>query len=1192
MLKIRGGNHGRGLWAAPLTILAVASATACGDSATEPPAPAPPDPPRPTTVMVSPATAELAALGATVQLTAEVRDQAGQIMAGTAVSWSSADRSVATVDASGLVRGAGEGVTTITASSGSVRGTAEITVVDADRAVLVALYEATNGSEWLENEGWLSDRPIGQWQGVTTGSDGCVTALHLSAINLVGSIPPELGSLTCLETLDFERNDLAGPIPSELGDLSSLTTLNLGVNELTGRIPPELGDLAGLETLRLRRNDLTGPVPPELSNLRNLRRLGLERNRLTGSIPLAFLELDRVQTLHFGSNDGLCASGSTDFRAWLAELDIYVGPLCDERDKAVLASLYETGGGTAWARSDGWLGDGGLNDWYGIDSDSLGRVVGIDLSNNGMSGRVSSSLARLNGLTSLKVGGNPDLGGPLPLSLSALSLQEFHYADTGLCISPARSFGEWLGAIPSHEGTGTECSDLTDREILALLYEATGGARWTDDEHWLSDRPLDEWKGVTTDPDGGVIYLFLSSNNLTGLVPRELGGLSSLIDLRLESNNLTGPIPPELGGLSSLALLDLRSNDLTGPVPPELGGLSSLTTLYLGSNDLTGPVPPELDGLSSLALLDLGGNDLTGPIPPELGGLSSLIDLRLGSNNLTGPIPPELGDLSNLALLDIAGNDLTGPIPSELGGLSNLTSLNLRSNDLTGPVPSELGNLSGLTWLNLGLNDLTGPIPPELGSLSNLRSLYLDGNHLTEIPPELGDLSSLATVRLHGNNLTGPIPSELGSLSNLRSLHLYRNDLTGPIPAELGSLSGLRHLLLMGNQLTGPIPAELGDLTSLLRLHLTNNPGMSGPLPRSMAALGRLDELLLNGTGLCAPDDADFQEWLSRVQMAQVRRCETAQGSGAYLTQAVQSSAFPVPLVAGEAALLRVFVTASRSTSEGVPPMRATFYVDGTETYVADIPGSEIPIPTNVDEAEGALEKSANAEIPGSVIQPGLEFVVEVDPANELDPGLGVTRRIPETGRAKVRVEAMPTLDVTFVPFVWAAGPDSSIVDIAEAMAADPEGHELLWYTRTLLPVRHLDVKAHEPVLTSTTDVYTLLRETSLVRTLEGGTAKYMGIMPEHVIGGRSGLATIRGFNGFSSATSYVIGHELGHNLSLRHAPCGGAGGPDQAFPHGNGTIGDWGYDFRDGGALVPPQKPDLMGYCGPPRWISGSRMA
>ena len=126
--------------AASLVVLGTASG--CGASATEPPVPTP-DPPRPTTVTVSPATAELAALGATVQLTAEVRDQSGQIMAGTAVSWSSAAGSVATVDASGLVRGAGEGVTTITASSGTVGGTASVTVSQAPDSVAVSPAEAT-----------------------------------------------------------------------------------------------------------------------------------------------------------------------------------------------------------------------------------------------------------------------------------------------------------------------------------------------------------------------------------------------------------------------------------------------------------------------------------------------------------------------------------------------------------------------------------------------------------------------------------------------------------------------------------------------------------------------------------------------------------------------------------------------------------------------------------------------------------------------------------------------------------------------------------------------------------------------------------------------------------------------------------------------------------------------------------------
>ena len=42
----------------------------------------------------------------------------------------------------------------------------------------------------------------------------------------------------------------------------------------------------------------------------------------------------------------------------------------------------------------------------------------------------------------------------------------------------------------------------------------------------------------------------------------------------------------------------------------------------------------------------------------------------------------------------------------------------------------------------------------------------------------------------------------------------------------------------------------------------------------------------------------------------------------------------------------------------------------------------------------------------------------------------------------------------------------------------------------------------------------------------------------------------------------------------------------DPAFPHREGNVGAWGYDFRDGGKLVQPSRPDLMAYCGP-RWMS-----
>ena len=60
---------------------------------------------------------------------------------------------------------------------------------------------------------------------------------------------------------------------------------------------------------------------------------------------------------------------------------------------------------------------------------------------------------------------------------------------------------------------------------------------------------LGRWKGL---------YLF--SNQLTGVIPMELGGLESLKQLYLFSDQLTGEPPTELNGLESLAALNLNNN--------------------------------------------------------------------------------------------------------------------------------------------------------------------------------------------------------------------------------------------------------------------------------------------------------------------------------------------------------------------------------------------------------------------------------------------------------------------------------------------------------------------------------------------------------------------------------------------------------------------------------------------------------
>ncbi|MYI06548.1 MAG: hypothetical protein F4059_04325, partial [Gemmatimonadetes bacterium] len=525
--------------------------------------------------------------------------------------------------------------------------------------------------------------------------------------------------------------------------------------------------------------------------------------------------------------------------------------------------------------------------------------------------------------------------------------------------------------------------------------------------------------------------------------------------------------------------------------------------------------------------------------------------------------------------------------PACLGGSASLITETLSSNRLAGPIPPEIGNLSGLTGLHLQQNNLLGPIPPALGGLENLIILELHLNALTgEIPGELGRLGRLEILTLLRNNLTGPIPPQLGSLQDLRQADLRDNALTGPLPAELGNLFKLEVLLLAANELTGPVPPEFGGMTALRELFLANNAGLAGAIPPELTALTRLEVFLAGGTDLCAPLETGLAEWLNGVPRLWIQPCPETELAEAYLIQAAQSREFPVPLVRGEQALLRVFVTAREATGEGIPAVRARFYADGRETYVADITAKPSPIPTAVDES--SLDRSANAVIPGDVIQPGLEMVIEVDPDNTLDPDLGVAKRIPGAGRLAVDVRAMPVLDLTLIPFIWTERHDSSVVDLVRAMEADPENHEMLGLTRTLLPVADLEVTAHEPVLTSTNHTFALLAATRAIRAMEGGPGHYAGLMPWPLTGEAGGAAVRGGRSTFQVPSPVNLAHELGHNMSLRHPACVGDTDSDLAYPYADGTIGAWGYDFRNGGSLVPSSTPELMGFCthGPP-WIS-----
>ena len=304
----------------------------------------------------------------------------------------------------------------------------------------------------------------------------------------------------------------------------------------------------------------------------------------------------------------------------------------------------------------------------------------------------------------------------------------------------------------------------TDRAALVALYNATYGDNWTTNTNWLSNAPLGNWFGVTTNSDGRVTAVKLHDNLLGGTLPNEIGNLSELRTLNLERNRHKGEvgegdqsgIPVGIGNGAG----DGWKGGLGGAIPSSLGRLSNLQSLDLGTNFFTGSIPTSLGNLGNLTFLDLSWNALSGAIPPALGNLRSLQTLWLLNNDLSGSIPSALAQLGRLENFSVGHNELTGSIPAQMGNLTTLVDFYVDDNALSGSIPATLGNLTNLQRFNLEHNALTGSIPPELGNLRNAWLFYLAHNQLTgEIPSSLANLTSVTNLRLSYNNLTGCVPS-------------------------------------------------------------------------------------------------------------------------------------------------------------------------------------------------------------------------------------------------------------------------------------------------------------------------------------------------------------------------------------------------------------------------------------------------
>ncbi len=462
--------------------------------------------------------------------------------------------------------------------------------------------------------------------------------------------------------------------------------------------------------------------------------------------------------------------------AAVAEVPRYVAQDSVAGDRAALVALYHATGGPNWTLKKNWLTNAPLGEWYGVRTNKRGRVSHLALVNNELTGTIPRHLGNISNLVMLNLGGNALTGG-IPVELGNLSnLESLDLEGNGL----TGNFPAALGRIPDLQRLilyGTRLSgclphalsrlryirsDLSlcrggsaaaqdnaalvarDRAALVALYRATGGRNWYSNHNWLSDAPLQQWYGVSTNRAGRVIMLTLSRNKLKGRLPAALGNLTALQALYAVENELSGQIPAELGKLTQLSALSLGDNRLNGSIPAELGRLRNLTSLNLGVNRLSGSIPAALGNLVNLERLVLEYNSLRGGIPRELGALHRLQKLKLEGNNLTGAIPGELGRLTRLEWLMLAGNRLTGGVPNTLGNLTYLTRLELGgSNRITGCLPvvaphtdaPGLSPCGGAVQASVGLLATQLPPPPTSLRLDGVYRKYVDARGVPIIAP-------------------------------------------------------------------------------------------------------------------------------------------------------------------------------------------------------------------------------------------------------------------------------------------------------------------------------------------------------------------------------------------------------------------------------------------------------------------------
>jgi len=286
-------------------------------------------------------------------------------------------------------------------------------------------------------------------------------------------------------------------------------------------------------------------------------------------------------------------------------------------------------------------------------------------------------------------------------------------------------------------------------------------------------------------------------------------------------------------------------------------------------------------------------------------------------------------------------------------------------------------------------------------------------------------------------------------------------------------------------------------------------------------------------------------------------------------------------LVSNRAVLAKINVTATNAGTD--KPSGVVRVEDDAGHLLRELP---LTAPSGALPANAPLRPSFGdsytAVIPAALVQPGMRLIPQLTPAAANQAAIAP------------RVGGGTTLLLVAIPI--------QIGNIVGQVADRADAHLL-----ARLPVANVTREDHAPFVSRAVtqlpktaaqwnDAFPrILNELDDLRLLENASARayYYGFVPKSSfgvggIGFRPGNAAL-GFDvpGQPDVAKETMAHELGHNLSLQHAPCGGPEAVDTQYPYANAQLGAggrfiWGYDaeariFID---PTPTDAHDLMSYC------------